>query len=68
MRRFGKVVLIGGLALTLPVGALAADLPEPPVFHYPPPPSHESEFYLRLDLGYKIYRPPATSFDLPALG
>lgn len=70
MRRIGKVMLIGGLALTLPVAAMAADLPEPPpVFHYPPPPEPESpDIYLRLDLGYKIYRPPATSFNLPALG
>lgn len=68
MRRFGKVMLIGGLALTLPVAAMAADLPEPPVFHYPPPEPDKPNLYLRLDLGYKIYRPPAASFNLPALG
>lgn len=69
MRRIGKTMLIGGLALTLPVGALAADIPQPPVFNYPPPPTEEpAAWYLRLDFGYKIYAQPDASFNLPALG
>lgn len=68
MGRFGKILLLGGLALTVPVSAMAADLPEPPIYYPPPPPPLEKNWYLRLDLGFKIYRPPAASFNLPALG
>ncbi len=69
MGRFAKTVLLGGIALILPVSAMAADLPQPPTYYYPPtPPAATSQWYLRLDLGFKDYRPPSTSFDLPALG
>jgi opacity protein-like surface antigen len=69
MGRFGKTVLLGGIALILPVSAMAADLPQPPTYYYPPaPPPPTSHWYLRLDLGFKDYRQPSTSFDLPALG
>ena len=64
MGRFGKTVLLGGVALTMPISAMAADIPEPPTFYYPPPPVEEpAHWYLRLDFGYKDYRPPEVTFE-----
>ena len=68
MGRFGKSIIFGGIALVLPVGAIAADVPEPPPFVYPPPVQEPSNFYLRLDFGYKDYVPPNASIDWPGGG
>lgn len=69
MGRFGKTILLGGLALTLPISAMAADVPEPPTFYYPPPVEEEpSNFYLRLDFGFKHYTDPDVTFDWPGGG
>ncbi len=70
MGRFGKTVLLGGMVLILPVSAMAADLPEPPTYYYPTPtpPPPQSEWYLRLDLGFKDYRQPTVTFESTNLG
>lgn len=71
MRRIIKSAIFGGVALAMPAMAHAADLPTPPVIYYPPETVVEvppGAFYFRLDLGYKIYRDPEVTFNLPLLG
>ncbi len=69
MSRLVKIVLIGGLALIAPGGmALAADIPVPPTYYYPPAPEATAAWYVRFDVGYKLYRTPSATFDLPAIG
>lgn len=55
--------VVSGLVLSLSVtGAIAADLPEPPVIEYEPGPEFVeigSSWYIRADIGYKIYAEPS---------
>lgn len=70
MRRFGKTILLAGTVLMFPAGAaMAADVP-PPTFYQPPPPAPppQSEWYLRLDFGFKDYVQPEVTYDYPAGG
>jgi len=64
-----RTALIGVLALVMPAAAMAADLYTPPPINYPPPPVEiGSNWYLRGDIGYKIYRAPNAFFDEPGYG
>ncbi|MCC6734759.1 MAG: porin family protein [Bauldia sp.] len=63
-------IVLGGLALAaMPAVAMAADLPPPPVYYTPPPPVVvPTNWYFRLDVGVKDYRPPSITFNAPNLG
>lgn len=59
-----KTVLIGSLAWVMPAVAMAADLYTPPPYEYPPPPVEiGSNWYLRGDVGYKLYRGVNAQFN-----
>jgi len=65
-----RSIVLGGLALAaVPAVAMAADIPPPPVYYTPPPPVEvPTNWYFRLDVGVKDYRPPSITFDAPNLG
>lgn len=68
MGKLSKTALIAGVALILPAVAMAADV-TPPTYQYPPQPvEYTSNIYLRLDGGFKWFRPPAATFDYAAGG
>jgi hypothetical protein len=69
MGRLVKTALIAGMGLAMPAMSMAADVPQPPIY-YPPPPVEMAgaPFYFRIDVGFKRYRTPAATFNLPALG
>lgn len=51
------------------LAAHAADYPEPPVISYPPPPVEiGSGWYLRGDIGFKMYGTPSANFNLTGYG
>ena len=60
MAKLMTYALAGALAVAFaPVAGLAADLPEPPLLEtIPEPIEFGSSWYLRGDVGYKIYRKP----------
>jgi opacity protein-like surface antigen len=60
--------LIGAFIFLMPsAGALAADMPQPPPYS-PPPVEIGSGWYLRGDIGYKIYSDPSAHWDEPLYG
>ncbi|GLK79886.1 outer membrane protein [Methylopila turkensis] len=64
MARLSTYALAGALLVALaPVAGHAADLPEPPLLEpVPEPVEFGSAWYLRGDVGYKVYRDPDTRF------
>jgi opacity protein-like surface antigen len=69
MGRIDRHILYWVLALLLPTGAaLAADMPETPYMSAPTPYEFGSGWYLRGDIGYKIYGTPDAHFDIAGFG
>ncbi|HEY0293170.1 MAG TPA: outer membrane protein [Hansschlegelia sp.] len=63
MAKLSTYALAGALAFALaPVAGHAADLPEPPLLEPVAPVEFGSAWYLRGDVGYKIYRNPKVSY------
>lgn len=63
MAKLSTYALAGALAFALaPVAGYAADLPEPPLLEPAAPVEFGSSWYLRGDVGYKVYRDPKVSF------
>lgn len=63
MAKLSTYALAGALAFALaPVAGYAADLPEPPALEPVAPVEFGSAWYLRGDVGYKIYRKPDVSY------
>jgi opacity protein-like surface antigen len=64
MAKLSTYALAGALAVALaPVAGYAADLPEPPLLEpLPEPVEFGSSWYLRGDVGYKVYRNPKVSY------
>ena len=64
MGRIDRLILSTSFALLLGSGAaLAADMPETPYTPAPTPYEFGSGWYLRGDVGYKIYGTPHVHFD-----
>jgi hypothetical protein len=62
-----RLVWCGALALILPSGAaFAGDMPETPYLPTQTPYEFGSGWYLRGDIGYKIYSAPMPISTLPA--
>ena len=69
MGRIDRLILYGIFALLLPTGAsLAADMPETPYVPAPVPYEFGSGWYLRGDIGYKVYGSPDAHFDVAGYG
>jgi opacity protein-like surface antigen len=69
MRRIDRLILYGTFALLLPSGAaLAADASEMPYQPTATPYEFGSGWYLRGDIGYKIYNVPHAHFDVAGYG
>ena len=69
MGRIDRLVVYGTFALLLPSGvALAADMPETPYVATPTPYEFGSGWYLRGDIGYKMYNAPHAHFDVAGYG
>ena len=69
MGRIDRLILYGIFALLLPTGAsLAADMPETPYVPAPVPYEFGSGWYLRGDIGYKVYGSPNAHFDVAGYG
>ncbi|RXF75484.1 outer membrane protein [Hansschlegelia zhihuaiae] len=67
MPKLSTYALAGALAFALaPVAGYAADLPEPPLREPTAPVEFGSAWYLRGDVGYKVYRDPKARYDNPA--
>lgn len=67
MAKLTTYALAGALAFALaPVAGYAADLPEPPALEPAAPVEFGSAWYLRGDVGYKVYRDPKAKYDNPA--
>jgi opacity protein-like surface antigen len=63
MAKLTTYALAGALAFAFaPVAGHAADLPEPPLLEPMAPVEFASNWYLRGDVGYKIYRNPDVSY------
>lgn len=67
MRKFFKCLSLTGFAVVLSTAGYAADLPTPVIEHIPEAP-RVGGFYLRGDIGYKIYGDPSGSFSDPVIG
>lgn len=64
MSRLSKFLVIGSFSLLAPAAASAADLP--PAYDFPPPMVEiGSNWYLRGDIGYKIYGGVTAQFNDP---
>ena len=69
MGRIDRFVAFGVFALLLPsAAAFAGDMPETPYMPAPTPYEFGSGWYLRGDIGYKIYNAPDAHFDVPFYG
>jgi opacity protein-like surface antigen len=69
MGRIDRLILYGMFALLLPTGmAFAADMPETPYAPTPTPYEFGSGWYLRGDIGYKLYNNPDAHFDVAGYG
>src|SRR5258706_8007604 len=69
MGRIDRFVAFGVFALLLPsAAAFAGDMPETPYVPAPTPYEFGSGWYLRGDIGYKIYNAPDAHFDVPFYG
>ncbi|MFJ5487325.1 outer membrane protein [Hansschlegelia beijingensis] len=68
MAKLSTYALAGAVLLALaPVASRAADLPEPPLLEPAPEPvEFGSNWYLRGDIGYKVYRDPKARYDTNA--
>jgi len=68
MAKLSTYALAGAVLFALaPVASRAADLPEPPLLEPAPEPvEFGSSWYLRGDVGYKVYRDPKASYGNPA--
>ncbi|WP_299483194.1 outer membrane protein [uncultured Roseibium sp.] len=64
MNTFFKRLSLTGFAVALSSAGFAADLPAPVIEHIPEVPA-VGGFYLRGDIGYKIYGDPTGSFQEP---
>ncbi|MEP5622845.1 MAG: outer membrane protein, partial [Hyphomicrobiales bacterium] len=62
MDNFFKRLSLTGFAVVLSTAGYAADLPTPVIEHIPAAPA-VGGFYLRGDIGYKIYSDPSGSFQ-----
>jgi len=58
MDNFFKRLSLTGIAVALSTAAYAADLPTPVIEHVPEIPAAAGGWYLRGDIGYKIYQAP----------
>ncbi len=58
MDNFFKRLSLTGFAVVLSTAGFAADLPTPVIEHIPVAPAAVGGFYLRGDIGYKIYQNP----------
>lgn len=67
MSKFFKCLSLTGFAVVLSTAGYAADLPTPVIEHIPEAP-RVGGFYLRGDIGYKIYGDPSGSFSDPVIG
>jgi opacity protein-like surface antigen len=63
MDRFFKRLSLTGFAVLLSTAGFAADLPTPVIEHVPVAPAAVGGFYLRGDIGYKVYGDPSGSFS-----
>lgn len=69
MDNFFKRLSLAGFAVVLSSAGYAADLPTPVIEHIPAAPAPAvGGFYLRGDIGYKIYNDPTGSFNDPVIG
>lgn len=68
MDNFIKRLSLTGFAVVLSTAGYAADLPTPVIEHVPIAPAAAGGFYLRGDIGYKIYSDPSGSFNDPVIG
>jgi opacity protein-like surface antigen len=69
MGRIDRLILYSSFALLLGSGtALAADMPETPYTPAPTPYEFGTGWYLRGDVGYKIYSAPHAHFDIAGYG
>ncbi|WP_417687000.1 outer membrane protein [Roseibium sp.] len=67
MISFFKRLSLAGAAAAMSTAALAADLPAPVIEHIPEVPV-SGGWYLRGDIGYKVYGDPTGSFNDPVIG
>jgi len=67
MDNFFKRLSLTGFAVVLSTAGFAADLPTPVIEHVPQVPV-AGGFYLRGDIGYKLYSDPSGSFNDPVIG
>lgn len=65
MSSFFKRLSLAGVAVVLATAGQAADLPPPVIEHVPVAPVATGGFYLRGDIGYKLYNDPDGSFKEP---
>lgn len=63
MDNFFKRLSLTGFAVALSTAAYAADLPTPVIEHVPEIPAAAGGWYLRGDIGYKLYSDPDGSFE-----
>ncbi len=63
MSNFFKRLSLAGAAAAMSTAAIAADLPAPVIEHIPEIPAASGGWYLRGDIGYKVYSEPNTTFN-----
>ncbi|NRG17396.1 porin family protein [Rhizobiales bacterium] len=63
MKSFAKVLSLAGVAIVVSSVSFAADLPAPVIEHVPEVPVATGGWYLRGDIGYKIYVDPDAGFS-----
>lgn len=68
MNKCFKRLSLASFAVVLSTSGFAADLPTPVIEHVPVAPAAVGGFYLRGDIGYKVYSDPAGSFNNSAIG
>ncbi|MBO6757852.1 MAG: porin family protein [Roseibium sp.] len=68
MGKFFKRLSLAGVAVAISTAGHAADLPAPVIEHIPEVPVAAGGFYLRGDIGYKIYGDPSGSFSDSVIG
>lgn len=62
MKSIQKVLSLAGVAIVVSSVSFAADLPAPVIEHVPEVPVATGGWYLRGDIGYKIYQDPDVGF------
>lgn len=67
MVMYVKRLSLAGIAVVMSTAAFAADLPAPVIEHIPQVPA-VGGWYLRGDIGYKLYGDPDGSFNDPVVG